>query len=97
MYVEYMKKLSSDLIVVDDSRGVGGGSGGAVNLICGLHLLNDQLTLLSSECGMSKKICWGFMKELVPYLQDLSLGYFLRMANVCEEVLTFFLKVMEVL
>ncbi|CAG7826253.1 unnamed protein product [Allacma fusca] len=87
MYTSYMKKLSLDLVM--ETRG-------AANLILGLNILNDQLYMLSSEGGISKKMCWEVMKEFVPYLQDLSLGY-LRLPNICQELLTFFIRIMEVL
>ncbi|ODM99355.1 Exportin-6 [Orchesella cincta] len=87
LYMEFMKNMSNDLFE-SASR--------TTALAFWVHVLNDQLDMLMSECTNSKRICWNVYKELVPFMRNMATQH-IKEPIVLPEILTFFTTVMEVL
>ena len=66
LYNSYMKTLMEDLART---------SSNPQSVMFYLQILNDQLDVLMMENANSKKICWNVLKEVVPFLQKLSVTY----------------------
>jgi hypothetical protein len=64
MYNQYMKHVTEDLNASLDYNQ-------DERLIASIRVLNDQLDILTTECGAPKKICWSVYKELVSFMNHL--------------------------
>lgn len=62
MYMEFMRNMSNDLYESANRPQV---------LVFWVHVLNDQLDMLMSECTNSKRICWTIHRELVPFMRTM--------------------------
>lgn len=62
LYMDFMKSMSNVLFESANRPGV---------LVFWVHVLNDQLDLLMSECTNSKRICWNIFRELVPFMRTM--------------------------
>lgn len=62
LYMDFMKNMSKDLFESENRPAV---------LVFWVHVLNDQLDMLMSECTNSKKICWNIYREVVPFMRTM--------------------------
>jgi len=70
LYNQFMKNVMGELIAATAESDT-------PPIVLWIHVLNDQLDILTTECGAPKKICWSVYKEIVPFMHKL-IPVFLR-------------------